>query len=171
MMQKIKSSIKTEVDIEELQGNLDKFYLWEVKNKMKFNGSKFQCIRYGPNEELKNDTVYFTANMEGVIDQFSSLRDLGVILSDDAKFDCHIEKVVSKVRQKSGWIFRTFYSRSIEILKQLWKTVVQCHIDYCSQLYKPGQTKGMMAIEKLFYDFTSRIPELIQEHYWRRLER
>ena len=137
---------------------------------MKFNGSKFQCIRYGQNEDLKNDTVYFTANMEGVIDQFSNLRDLGVILSDDAKFDHHIEKVVLKVRQKSGWIFRTFYSRSINILKQLWKTVVQCHIDYCSQLYKPSQTKGMMAIEKLFYDFTSRIPELKYENYWRRLD-
>ena len=92
-----------------------------------------------------------------------------MILSDDAKFDLHIEKVVSKVRQKLGWIFRTFFSRKTEILKQLWKTVVQCHIDYCSQLYKPGQSKGMMAIEKLFFDFTSRIPELRQENYWRRL--
>ena len=52
--------------------------------------------------------MYFTANMEGVIEQFSNHRDLGVILSDDAKFDLHIEKVVSRVRQKLGWIFRTF---------------------------------------------------------------
>ena len=78
--------------------------------------------------------------------------------------------MVSKVRQKLGWIFRTFYSRNVAILKQLWKTLVQCHIDYCSQLYRPGQSKAMMAIDKLFYDFTSRIPELRQENYWRRLE-
>ena len=81
---KILDSIKTEEDIEELQGNLEKLYIWEAKNKMKFNGSKFQCIRYGPNEDLKKDTLYFTANMEEVIEQFSNLRDLGVILSDDA---------------------------------------------------------------------------------------
>ena len=84
---------------------------------MKFNGSKFQVIRYGQNEDIKNNTMYFTANMEEVIDQFSTLRDLGVILSDDAKFDMHIQKVVSKVRQKIGWVFRTFYSRRVEILK------------------------------------------------------
>ena len=167
---KIKDSIKTEEDVEKLQENLDKLYLWEAENKMKFNGSKFQVIRYGQNEDIKKNTMYFTANMEEVIDQFSTLRDLGVILSDDAKFDMHIQKVVSKVRQKIGWVFRTFYSRRVEILKQLWKTIIQCHIDYCSQLYKPGQSKGMMAIEKLFYDFTSRIHELKQENYWKRLE-
>ena len=67
---------------------------------MKFNGSKFQCIRYGQNEDLKNDTVYLTANMEGVIDQSSNLRDLGVILSDDAKFDLHIKKSGFKSQAK-----------------------------------------------------------------------
>ena len=34
----------------------------------------------------------------------------------------------------------------------------------------PGQTKGMQAIEKLFYDFSSRLPDCREENYWRRLE-
>ena len=78
--------------------------------------------------------------MENVIEQFSHLRDWGVIMSDNAKYDDHINKVVTKVRQKIGWIFRTFYTRRTYILKTLWKTLVQCHIDYCSQLDVPGQT-------------------------------
>ena len=114
--------------------------------------------------------MYFTGQMENIIEQFSSLRDLGVIMSDSAKFEDHIDKVVKKVRQKIGWIFRTFYTRRTDILKTLWKTLVQCHIDYCSQLYMPGQTKGMLAIEKLFYDFSSRIPECRDETYWMRLQ-
>ena len=114
--------------------------------------------------------MYFTANMEDVIQQFDSIRDLGIIVSDDAKFDKHMEKVISTVRQKIGWVFRTFYTRRTDILKQLWKSVIQCHIDYCSQLYKPGQSKGMLSIEKLFYDFTLRIPEVRLENYWKRLE-
>ena len=136
---------------------------------MKFNGSKFQIPWYGPNKELKNNTMYFTGQMEEVITQFSSLRDLGVIMTDDAKFDSHIEKVVRKVRQKVGWLFRSFYTRRLDILKQLWKTLVQCDIDYCSQLYMPSQSKGMQAIEKLFADFTAKIPALKEMNYWARL--
>ena len=59
------------------QENLDKLYKWEEENKMKFNGKKFQLLRYGTNDDLKNNTVYFTGHMEEVIEQFSSIRDLG----------------------------------------------------------------------------------------------
>ena len=34
----------------------------------------------------------------------------------------------------------------------------------------PGQAQGMLALEKLFYDFTSKIPELREESYWKRLQ-
>ena len=166
---KVKDFIEKEDDVEELQKNLDKLYQWEVNNKMKFNGEKFPLLRYGPDEDMKKDTLYFTGDMEEVIKQVSSLRDLGVIMSDTARFDDHIDKVVKKVRQKVGWILRTFFSRSTEILKQLLKTLVQCHIDYCSQLYMPGQAKSMQAIEKLMYDYTSRIPEFREQNYWMRL--
>ena len=48
----------------------------------------------------------------------------------------------------------SFHTRRLDILKQLWKTLIQCHIDYCSQLYMPGQAQGMLALEKLLYDYT-----------------
>ena len=72
-----------------------------------------------------------------------------MILTDNGKFQDHIEKVVKKVRQKVGWILRSCYTRRTEIIKQLWKSLVQCHIDYCSQLYMPGTAQGMQDIEKL----------------------
>ena len=107
-------------------------------------------------EELKQNTNYFTRDMEDVIEQFSNLRDLGIIMSDDGKFTQHVDKVVKQVRQKSGWIFRTFYSRQTELLKQLWKSLAQCHIDYSSQLYMPaGHSDDMKRIEQLFYNFTT----------------
>ena len=56
-------------------------------------------------------------------------------------------------------------------MKQLWKTLVQCHIDYCSQLVKPATAQGMAAIEKLFFDFSSKIPEMRSENYWIRLQK
>ena len=34
----------------------------------------------------------------------------------------------------------------------------------------PGQAQGMLEIEKLFYDFTSKIPEIKEENYWKRIQ-
>ena len=126
---------------------------------MLFNGSKFQILRYGSNEELKTDTLYFTDNTENIIERFSSLRDLGVILSDDGKFDSHIEKVSKTVRQKVGWILRTFYTRRTDHLKHLWKTLVQCHIDYCSPLYFPGQAQGSRILKSWFITLLVKYPK------------
>ena len=123
-----------------------------------------------PREDMKEDTLYFTDNYENIIERYSSLRDLGVILSEDGKFKLHIEKVATKVRQKIGWILRSFFTRNANHLKQLWKTLVQCHIDYCSQLFMPGQLGEMQVIEKLFYNFTQKIPGIRDLNYWKRLE-
>ena len=59
-----------------------------------------------------------------------------------------IEKVTRTVRQKVGFVMKTFFTRRTDIMKQLWNTLIQCHIYYCSQLYMPGQTQGVHAIEK-----------------------
>ena len=96
-------------------------------------------------------------------------RDLGIILIEDAKFNDHIDRVSKKVRQKVGWIMRSFYSRRLDHMKQLWKSLEQCHIDFCSQLFMPVQNQGMQAIEKLFYNFTSKLPTIREENYWDRL--
>ena len=69
---------------------------------MVFNGTKFQVMRYGHDKDIKDDTNYFTEETNEIIERFESLRDLGVILSDDATFDKHVENVVKKVRQKTG---------------------------------------------------------------------
>ena len=113
---KIKENIQTENDVEHMQEEINKLFKWEEENKMKCNGAKFQLLRYGQDQELKQNTNYFTRDMEDVIEQFSNLRDLGIIMSDDGKFTQHVDKVVKQVRQKSGWIFRTFYSRQTELL-------------------------------------------------------
>ena len=166
---KIKDKIETEEDVEKMQDNMERLYKWQTDNKMKFNGKKFQVLRYGNNKELKENTLYFTENTESIIEEFTELRDLGIILSNDAKFSKHVDKVANTVRQKTGWILRTFRTRQTIILKQLWKSLLQPHIDYCSQLYKPGQAQEMLKIEKLFYDYTSKIPEIRDKNYWERL--
>ena len=58
-----------------------------------------QLLRFGNNSDLKEDTIYFTDNMKEIIDQFETVKDLGVVMNDQATFKNRIEKALSKARQ------------------------------------------------------------------------
>ena len=167
---KVKDPIRKIEDVENFQDNLDKIYSWAHNNNMQFNGDKFLLLRYGKNRKIHEETVYFTSEMENVIDQTNQCRDLGVIMEETASFDAHIDKVCKKVRQKCGWLFRTFYSRNPAFLRHMWNTIIQPHIDYCSQLWAPQEGGQLEKIERLFKNFTSKIPGLKNLSYWERLK-
>ena len=52
----------------------------------------------------------------------------------------------------------------------MWKSLVQGHVDYCSQLYQPMQSGSLTRIEQLFRSYTKRIPEIKELNYWERLK-
>ena len=167
---KVKKGVKNEDDVESLQNDLTKIYQWAKENNIKFNGNKFQVVRYGNNEILKNETMYFTEDTNEIIERFETLKDLGVIISEDATFDAHIETVTKKVRQKIGWVLRTFYTRRQDFMKTVFKTLVLPHVDYCSQLWMPTNAQGISSIEKLQKDYLNRIPGINHMNYWEQLK-
>ena len=150
--------MKNHSDVEALQDDLEKLYQWQEVNNMAFNSNKFEVLRYGWNQEVKDSTDYLTPNSENFIERKECLRDLGIRISDDAKFSSHIEYVGSKVRQKCGWILRTFNCRNTQFMKFMWKSLVQGYIDYCSQLYFQTQSKDMENLENLFKSYSKKIP-------------
>ena len=162
--------IDKEEDVEKLQNDLNKLYQWQEENNMLFNGKKFEVLRYGNNKSIKESTSYFTPNFEDIIEEKETLRDLGIIMSNDGAFSSHVEFVCGKVKQKSSWILRTFQARNTWFMKFMWKTLVQCHIDYCSQLYLPGKPADLERLENLQRLYTKKIPEIRNLDYWQRLK-
>ena len=149
---------------------MEVIYSWQELNNMAFNANKFEVLRYGKNQVLKESSEYLTPKAEDIIERKECLRDLGIQISEDGKFTKHIEFVASKVRQKCGWVLRTFKCRNTHFLKFLWKSLIQGHIDYCSQLYIPMQSSGLQTIENLQKQFTKKIPEVAHLDYWSRLK-
>ena len=166
---RVMKAVNKESDVEALQDDLNRLYEWQEANNMLFNGKKFEILRYGKNEDLKNETNYFTPNFEDIIEEKDCLRDLGVLMSNTASFSNHVNQVCTKVNQKSGWILRTFRCRDTIFLKHMWKSLVQPHVDYCSQLYFPKPT-DMEKVENLFRTYSKKIPELRSLNYWERLK-
>ena len=167
---KLISAIENEQDILQTQDDLEIIYDWKNQNNMALNGPKFNVLRYGTNISLKENTLYFTEGMENIVETKDSIRDLGLILDDNMGFKSHIEKVCKTVKQKIGWVLRSFVSRDINFMKQLWKTLIIPHIDYCSQIYMPVDKGSIATLEKLQRNFLNRIPQIRNKSYWEQLD-
>ena len=61
---------------------------------MQFNNGKFVALRYGRNENLKLDTLYFTNDWDSPIDTLEFHRDLGVQMASNGTFEHHMEYVI-----------------------------------------------------------------------------
>ena len=104
---------------------------------MKLNSCKFEHLKYGKDIESKNLSTYLTNN-NTIIENKNSVKDLGVWMSSDCSFTEHINKLISKTKDISSWILRTFNNRDRDIMITLWKSLVLPHLDYCSQLWSPS---------------------------------
>ena len=140
--------IKTPEDVEALQCSLDSLYRWQQTNNMMWNGAKFVAIRMGPKTEIREETQLFTPGFEDPIAVKDSTRDLGVIIDSNMDFRPQRLAVAKKVRAKTAWALRTFRSRAPEIMRTLWRSVVQPHQDYASQLWSPADLQGDIAIQE-----------------------
>jgi len=103
------------------------------------------------------------------IEQTKCVKDLGIKMSDTLSFTDHIETVCNKVQQKCRWIIRTFHDRDMHTMKTLWCSIVQPHIDYCSQLWTPHKVGDMQKIESIFRSFSCKIYPISELNYWDRL--
>ena len=124
---KVTMKVKNEEDVAIFQEEMEIFYLWAKENNMDFNSLKFVVLRYGRDQDLKDNTVYFSDNMAAPIDSLDAHKDLGVIMAPSGTFNAHIEAVIKKVRKRIGWLCRTdrleklqaYYTRLIPEIRNL----------------------------------------------------
>ena len=102
-------------DSMKLQEDLDEIYDWSNENSMEFNDVKFELLRYGPNRNLKQQTSYKTSS-NTIIEEHQFVRDLGVMMSNDCKFQIHMNTSILNARKLASWILRTFKTRSPTVL-------------------------------------------------------
>ena len=91
-------------------------------------------------------------------------------MNNKAEFSDHVNHVCSKVKQNVWWILRSFIRRTPDYMQFMWKTYVQGHIDYCSQLWQPLQFGHLQKIEGLKKAYTKRTPQVSYLSYRERLK-
>ena len=98
------------------------------------------------------------------------VKDLGTWMSSSGNFDFHITKVISKVRQRIGWIRRSFMTNSISFKRFMWKNYIGGILDYNSQLWSPVNTSKISSLEQLLRSYTVNTYGLEKLNYWERLK-
>ena len=167
---RVGKGIATHTDTTHLQCDLNAIYKWSVDNNMMFNSDKFELIRYSNklSKEVQSETSYLSNNGTN-IEEKQHVRDLGITLSNDATFAQHIAERCLLVKSKTAWILRTFQSRDHIPMITLWKTLVLCHLDYCSQLWSPSTAGNIQCLELLQRAFITRIAGMAGLSYWDQL--
>jgi len=163
------NGISDNTDVSNLQSDLNSIYQWSHDNNMVFNESKFELIRYGPRQVLKESTFY--TRPDGVkITEKVHVKDLGITMSNTANFSEHINNIATSARDMCSWILRTFRSRSPELMLTTWKTLVLPILDYCSQLWCPIAKGQIQKLEAIQQSFTRKIYSNEDLNYWERLK-
>lgn len=152
-------------DATKLQIDLNSIYQWAEDNKMMFNDSKFELLRVKNSKNPIQDCTSYLSSTGAVINDKRTIKDLGVLISDDCTFHDQILKVETKMRNMSGWIIRTFTSRELYVMMSLWKALVIPHHDYCSQLWCPNLIKHKKLLENIQYSFLKKIKGMYNKSY------
>ena len=137
-----------------LQEELVKLYEWARLNNMDFNPDKFEGVSFGDEEEQ----AYYAPDGK-VIQQSKVVKDLGVHIEENLKFQQHINNIVAKGKRMDGWILRTICSRSKVDMKVLLKSLVQSQVEYCCVMWSPRDQATINMIESVQAQFTRRIQE------------
>ena len=82
------------------------------------------------------------------IEKVSSLKYLGVTISDDLTWSKHIQTISSKARRIIGMLYRQFYHyTSTPVLLHLYKTQIRPHLEYASVVWDSYLAKDIQLLE------------------------
>ena len=136
-------------DIQLLQADLDVVYYWAESNNMEFNSDQFELLRYRLRGSTVQNLAGYKSNIGSEIEEKAHVKNLGVKLSSNTTFSEHIGEKVASVKTKIRWVLRTFRTREHHPMLALWKYLILCDLDYCSQLWNPNKTGDIQALELL----------------------
>lgn len=132
---KIFTSVKSALDCEKLQRDLNYLDHWCTANKMSLNIKKCHIISFTRNRsEIKFN--YSLGNTP--LDRVGVIRDLGVIFDSKLTFRPHIEDIVNRSRRVLGFITRiTKPFKRPESYQLLYLSLVRSTLEYASVVWSP----------------------------------
>ena len=99
----------------------------------------------------KRNPIIYDYNMRGkALKRVEAQRDLGVLITCDARFNEHNYAKVNKANKMLGFIRRSLSSRSDQFLptfRSLYVALLRSHLEYASEIWSPKSVTLIKLIE------------------------
>ena len=149
-----------------LQSDLQLVELWTETWLMSLNVNKCTVLHIGPNN--RNNTYL----LKGLpLTNVDHQKDLGVIVSNDLKWENHIAMIVKRANSLIYLIRRAFKNHSCNTIMQIYKTYIRPLLEFAVSSWNPYFAKDIEILEKVQRQVTKIPPELKDLPYEERCSR
>ena len=118
-----------------LQNDLFRLLDWSVLWQLNFNVLKCCVLHTG--KKNNHNIYYMNKDKTCQLKTVDQEKDVGVVFSNDLKFDKHINQIVNKANQITGIIKRSFSYIDSDLFNMLFKSTVRPHLEYANVIWHP----------------------------------
>ena len=93
---------------------------------MKLNTDKCTILHIGKN----NPHIVYNINKTDIL-TVNEQKDLGVIITENLKWETHIAQMVKKTNSLIYLTNRAFSNKSVEFIKKIYVTFIRSKVEYC----------------------------------------
>ena len=137
-------NVRSVADTESLQRDLDVLHNWELTWLMRFNAKKCHIVRATHRRKVIEQEYTLGGT---TLTKMASHPYLGIELSDDLKWNKHIDQVVRSGNRTLGVIRRNLNSCPRNIKDLAYKSLLRPKIEYAAAIWDPYTTTNINRLE------------------------
>ena len=136
-------------DFATLQRDINAVNNWVSNNYLQFNVSKCKFMHISRKRQFHHPIPDLLLDGQS-LERVTSFKYLGILLTSDLKWSCHIESICSKARKILGLIYRRFCEHAEpSALLQLYMSLVRPHLEYGCHIWDPHLQKDKVMLENV----------------------
>ena len=141
-------NIKSPIDCQILQDDLNSLSQWETDWQMKFNVAKchsMRMTRHLPDKQILFDYTLHQQKLE----QVQSAKYLGITITDNLDWGQHVSEISCKATKTMGFLRRNSALAPRHSKKVAYKTLVRPQLEYAAPIWSPYHKLQIQEIEKV----------------------
>ena len=172
-------NIKSPIDCQILQDDLNSLSQWETDWQMKFNVAKchsMRVTRHLPDKQILFDYTLHQQKLE----QVQSAKYLGLTITDNLDWGQHVSEISCKATKTMGFLRRNLALAPKHTKEVAYKTLVRPQLEYAAPIWNPYHKLQIQEVEKVQrtaarwtcrrWRNTSSVGDMLDELEWPSLE-
>ena len=148
---KICKTIRSKLDMDQLQLDIDNLNTWAITNLMKFHPDKCKVLSvYNSSKSyLENPPSYSLDSVP--LENIGVEKDLGVDTASNLSWKHQIDRICSKASQKLGMLRRScnFLTSNSKRARTIYITIVRSIFEHCSVIWRPTNKTLITKVENV----------------------